>query len=806
MSAPAQPEMTAQQWSMTVTPVVAALTTLCASTAMSGVIDGLRWLGYAGVAVIVVTATGLGLRAVRTPVVLVAFAQLFAVLCLLVALFTNTGILGLLPGPAAISELGDVLQRSVEVVRTGVPPVEPSAAVLCLVVIAIGLVAVLVDTLAVAAGTPAACGLVLLCVYAVPASLADEMLPWWSFVLGAGSFALLLAVDGAHRHQQWRNRPTMPGTGAGVGSPATHVSAALLLALIAGSTITAIGTVGQLPGNAGTGGAGGLGLKPFTQLRGMLDQGENRELFRVRGLGQDGRYMRAMTLSVYNRNGGWELRQPMPQGTPAGRELPLPPGSREPGQFTTIDIETINYEDLFAGVYGTPRRIRNLPQGMRYDAGSGMVYSESKRRLARYREDVDLGQPTADDLRVAGTDYGDIDQSYLDNGDIDPEVAGLAEQITAGRSTPYDKAVALDKFFDGNRFIYALQTATGADEDALHDFLFRSRAGFCEQYASAMAILARAAGLPSRVAIGYTGGYVIGDYRSITTKDAHAWVEIFFPGQGWIMFDPTPLNDGRAYTPPYATPSGTAGPTDDPTAETTTPSSPSSAGAATPRDDRADPDQGAAPGSAPQEGKPAWIGWTTGAIALVALLLSVLALLAAGGMLPGRFITGRRVLIPIAAICWLLSVVLAAALVSWWLSALIVALTLAAAPGFVRQWQRRSRRHAVHRNHALAASAAWQELMAETLDRGTELIRAETVRMTARRLAREHDLDEDGKRALRTVVGAVERSWYSARPDPDPALPSAFDDLVAGLHRTSPVALRARLFPRSVLGRLRRAR
>jgi transglutaminase-like putative cysteine protease len=806
-AATTQTEMTSQQWSMTVTPVVAALTTLGASTAMSGVIEGLRWLGYAGVAVIVVTATGMGLRAVRTPVVVVAFAQMFAVLCLLVALFTNSGILGLLPGPAAVSELGDVLRRSVEVVRTGVPPVDATAAVLCLVVIAIGLVAVLVDTLAVAAGTPAACGLVLLCVYAVPASLAEEMLPWWSFVLGAGSFAVLLAVDGAHRHQQWRNRPALPGTGAGVGSPTAHVTAALVLALIAGGTITAIGTVGQLPGGPGTGGAGGLGLKPFTQLRGMLDQGDHRELFRVRGLGQEGRYMRAITLPVYDANGGWSPPPAMPRGDSANRDLRLPPGTRPPEQTTRVEIETISYEDFYAGVYGIPLRVRGLPQGMRYDPNSGMVYSDTKRRLGTYVEEVDLGQPTAADLREAGVDYSEIDDIYTRGDNIDPEIVELAEQITAGQTNPYDKAIALTKYFGPtNGFTYQLKTATGNDEDALEDFLFRSKAGFCEQYASAMAILARAAGLPSRVAIGYTGGFPTSDFRTITTQDAHAWVEIYFPGQGWVMFDPTPLTDARTYTPPYATSSDSSLPTDDPSVATTTPDSPT--GAPSPLDpDRNDPENPAgAPDAAQPDQSPAWIGWTTGAFALLALLLSLLAILAVTGALPGRWAAGRRVLIPFAVICWLLSVVLAAALVSWWLSALIVALTAAAAPGFVRQWQRRARRHTVHRNEPPAASAAWQELLAESVDRGAELVPAETVRMTARRLAHEHELDEDGKRALRTVVGAVERSWYSSRPAPDPNLPPAFDDLVAGLRRTSPLALRARLLPRSVLRRRSRPR
>jgi transglutaminase-like putative cysteine protease len=790
--------MTSQQWSMTVTPVVAALTTLCAATAMSGVIEGLRWMGYAGVAVIVVTATGLGLRAIRTPVLVVGLTQMFAVLCLLVALFTNSGILGMLPGPAAISELGDVLGRSVEVVRTGVPPVDATAPVLCLVVVAIGLVAVLVDTLAVAAGTPAACGLVLLCVYAVPASLSNSMLPWWSFVLGASSFALLLAVDGAHRHQQWRNRPALPGTNGSVGSPVAQVSTAVVLALLVGSTFTLVGTVGQFPLGAPSGSNGGLGLQPFTKLRGMLDQGTNRELFRVHGLGQDTRYLRMITLSQFNDNGGWSLPEGLPSGDLVGRRnLRTPPGTRPPGPTTRIDIEPLNYEDNFIGVYGTPVRISGLASGTHYDSGSGMVFTENRRRQPRITEDVDLSQPSADQLRAAGANYDEIDKKYLNSEGIKPSVRQLARELTQSYSNPFDKARALERYLRDTDFTYSLETGQGSDEDALEDFLFRSKKGFCEQYASALALLARAAGLPSRVAIGYTAGYLAGDYRSISTQDAHAWVEMYFPGQGWTQFDATPLPDGRTYTPPYAVENGSAAdPNDDTATESSQPAGSAATAAPTNPNDKTDPGAGQA-GDAPQgEQAASWIGWTAGAVALVAVLITVLAALIAGGPTAAR---RRRLLVPIAAVCWLLTVVLAAALVSWWLSVLIVVLTVAAAPGFVREWRRRARRHTVHNGDAAAASAAWAELLAESQDRGAEMVDAETVRMTARRLAREHDLDEDGKSALRTVVGAVERSWYSTRTDPDPALARAFDELVAGLRRAAPLDLRSRLLPRSVL-------
>ena len=787
---------------MTVTPVVAAVTTLCASLALSGVIEGLRWWGYAGVAVTVVTAVGLGLRAVRAPILLVGLAQMFALLCLLVALFTNEGILGILPGPASVAELGSVLQTSVEVVRTGVPPVPATQAVLCLVVIAIGLVAVLVDTLAVSAGTPAACGLVLLCVYAVPASLADEMLPWWAFVPGAVSFAALLAVDGAHRHQQWRNRPTVQGTGGGAGSPAALVSGAVAIALVAGATVTGIGTVGQLPGNgAGGPGAGGLGLNPFTSLRGMLDRDGNVELFRVYDLGDEPRYLRALTLADYDENGGWRPRETLPRGVPADqRPLPLPPGQTSfgPGNPVEITIEPVNSEDVWAPAFGTPRQLRNLPGDMRYDPASGMIYGERRRQLPTYVEEADLSQPSAEALRGARAATPDeLAPVYTRRDGIDERVVALADRLTSGLSSVFDQVRAIEEYFDPvNGFKYDTQTASGSDEDALVDFLFESKIGFCEQYASSMAILLRAAGIPSRVAMGYTAGFESGDYRTITTQNAHAWVEVFFPGSGWVQFDPTPLADGTTYTPPYSAESDSQVPEDDPVnraPRTTEPSIP-----AGPTQTPEDQDQaGAGGGNDPgQADSPNWTWWTIAA-------LVTLSIVATGFAVAARRRPRGRPLSALAAAGWVVTVLFAAALVAWWLAALVGVLLLAAVPGLGRERVRLRRRQEIHTSGPAAASSAWAELMAESTDRGVEPDRAETVRAAARRLASQHELDQDGRRALRTVVAEVERSWYGGRSRPDPELATAFDQVIAGLRRTNPIGWRARLLPRSILRRRR---
>ncbi|MBC6447685.1 transglutaminase family protein [Actinokineospora xionganensis] len=778
------------QWSVTVTPVIAAITTLCASSALAGVIDGMRWLGYAGIAVIVVTATGLALRAIRTPTLVVGLAQMVALLFLVVALFTHSGILGVIPGPSAFAELGEVLRKSVDAVQTGVPPVPASTPMLCLVVIAIGLVAVLVDTLAVSAGAPAACGLVLLCVYAVPASLADELLPWWSFVLGATSFALLLAVDGAHRHQQWRNRPALPDTATAFGSPTAMVSSALVLGLLAGVVVTGIGTVGGLPGGSGGGGGGGLALKPFTALRGMLDQGTNVELFRVRGLGNEGRYLRAMTLPRYDSNGGWTAADALPDDIPADSDLPPAPGDDGGGTITRISIEPINSQDLWAPVYGIPRKLRDIPKGLFYDQSGGMVYSRNPRKLPTYVEEADMSQPTAADLRLAGYDFGEIDSVYLTAEGIDPEVVALAKQITDSKTTMFDKALALQKHFErSNGFEYKTQTGTSSDEDALKEFLFRSKIGYCEQYASAMALLARAAGIPSRVAIGYTAGFQSGDYRSITTQDAHAWVEVFFPAQGWVTFDPTPLSDGRTYEAPYTT--------SDPNTETSTPTSESAAPSesANPStsaqqnpEDRPD-----TAGEAPTPGQGSWsIPWQLYAALICALLL--VAVMAIAHVRRDLL----RFAVPVVAALGTLTVFFLASILSWWLAVLVLVLVAATVPASLREWWRHDRRHAVLAGTASSASAAWTELMAESWDRGASMSDADTVRTAARRLSREHNLDEGGKQALRTVVSSVERSWYGGRTE-DPALAQAFDEVVSGLRRTAPLPWKARLLPRSVM-------
>ena len=132
-------------------------------------------------------------------------------------------------------------------------------------------------------------------------------------------------------------------------------------------------------------------------------------------------------------------------------------------------------------------------------------------------------------------------------------VRSTVKTVIAGAKNPYQRAKALSDYFrDGqNGFIYSLSTKAGDSGSDLVDFLV-NKAGYCQQYAAAMGIMLRVAGIPSRVVLGYTHAAPDGNGTfSITSHDAHAWVEGYFTGLGWIAFDPTPLGDGRATSLPY---------------------------------------------------------------------------------------------------------------------------------------------------------------------------------------------------------------------------------------------------------------
>ena len=162
-------------------------------------------------------------------------------------------------------------------------------------------------------------------------------------------------------------------------------------------------------------------------------------------------------------------------------------------------------------------------------------------------------------LRAAGTDYPpQIVESYLQlPPDLPPELLTYATEVTASAPrTAYDRAVAVEAAL--RRLPYTLDVPSPpADRELTSWFLFDLKEGYCDYFATAMVVLARLNGIPARLAVGYTMGQFDpqrGDYR-VTELNAHSWPELYFPGYGWIPFEPTsaqavPERTESTYVPP----------------------------------------------------------------------------------------------------------------------------------------------------------------------------------------------------------------------------------------------------------------
>jgi transglutaminase-like putative cysteine protease len=156
----------------------------------------------------------------------------------------------------------------------------------------------------------------------------------------------------------------------------------------------------------------------------------------------------------------------------------------------------------------------------------------------------ETGLPSPQALRRAPTTYpDDVRLVYLRLPDLDPNITELARQITSTASNNYDRATAIQNYLRDN-LRYTLDPPFIESEDPLGSFLFKSKSGYCEYFAASMAVMLRTLDIPSRLVNGFqTGSYNrIGRDFVVRARDAHSWVEVYFPNYGWITFDPTPAD------------------------------------------------------------------------------------------------------------------------------------------------------------------------------------------------------------------------------------------------------------------------
>lgn len=253
-------------------------------------------------------------------------------------------------------------------------------------------------------------------------------------------------------------------------------------------------------------------------------------------------HWRARALEMWTGH-GWRARNGPVSG---GVQLPRPPGKRPPP--FTVDVEAVSA--FSGGVLLTPGRWPlsvDLERPMNARGARPHLYQNGAGDL--FYQPVDVGDlhyvvradpgPSPSMLRGRGRTYPLSTEGALEvPRGLDPRVLALAQRL-GGDKDPYDAALAIERWLS-TRLTYTRELPDEA-RDPIADFLFGRRQGHCELFSSAMVLMLRALGVPARNVTGYYGGQLTdAGYYAVRAGDAHSWVEVYFPGVGFVEFDPTP--------------------------------------------------------------------------------------------------------------------------------------------------------------------------------------------------------------------------------------------------------------------------
>jgi transglutaminase-like putative cysteine protease len=730
------------------TAAAAAVAVLLGALALDPVFAARTWLVPVVLAVALLWLCGVALRAgvdrllpadgsptrlTTAATAAVPLGQVLAVLCLLTTVFSpEDAFAGVLPTFTSLGRLAGVLGDGMAEIREQATPALPLTGLVALTTVFVALIALAVDLVAVAGRQPALGGLGLLVLYCVPVSTITGHVALIAFLAPAIGFGILLWADQrgrlAGQDRAGSGAPLGTGTLTAVRSGALALAVGVLLPVVVptlaeGSLATGLG------GGAGGGtGHTGTGLDPVAELRGELNLPQPMDLLEVASSVDDPGYLRSVALDVYDGS-GWRMGNLDGERSIAGSSRLVPVPGREPTREVRATITSLGHDDRFLPTPSAPQSIDVKGGGdedWRIDPATGTVFGRDTTTSGRTWSVVAAEpQPTVDELAAAPElPVDDRMRRYTQLPELNPAVTALLGQLITPGQTPYQRVLAVyDHLTDrANGFTYSLSTAPGTSGDALADFL-RLKRGYCEQYAGAMAVLVRAAGVPARVVLGYTPGSANGGRnRTVTSDDAHAWVEVWFTGLGWVPFDPTPLGAGRAVTLPWAPRAdSTVDPASVPVQPGTVPTAPSAGQAELDRDNQFTPldlPQASAQGSGTGR-------LTGGGLGVLAAVLAALPWLARRRQRALRLADGR--------------------------------------PG-----------------------ALWDELLATTTDLGIAVPPTATARGAARQLAQQvSGVAPAAVPALRELALAEERSVYGpAAPGRSPELRSALAEVRRGLLRT----------------------
>ncbi|WP_347350407.1 DUF3488 and transglutaminase-like domain-containing protein [Intrasporangium sp.] len=752
--------MSPRRWRST---VLGALAALAATYPVTSLFTSTEWFPQVVVFTALTATVGLVLRGITRSRLTVLAAQVLVVGYVVVWRFSQDQQAWYLPETwdglgALVAEAYDTIQR-----YSAPAPLTPGVT-FCLVVIGAAL-AITVDAMAATWHAPAAAGLPLLTAYLITAANGSEALEPRYFVPPVVIWLAMLHTTERGRFRRWSTTSSVGEEDTGVdGSVGVQEHAREAQRSFSGGAVR-LGLVGlvlalvvpvvvpHLPPrylaeglgrSVGPGGAGTVGFNDTLDLTQSLKDTDQTPVLRYSTTGPRPP-LRVFATATYTSHGEWVAQG---RDASAGAASPLPPAADRKDYTMTVRENTLRPPRVAAPYPVVGVSMDGVP--WRRDPSTGDI--RVARPVSTYRVTYADVAPLPSQLEQAGPP---------DGAEVGPEdlaipeaarrtVISWSDQVTAGKTTELDKAIAIqDHLRDTSIYTYSLDLGKqprdqqGRPLDPITSFRL-TRRGYCTQFATAMIMLARAQGIPARLAVGFLPGEQEGQEYVVRASDAHAWPELYFNGFGWLRFEPTPGARSGA-PPPY----------------TVVASGPGATGGG---QQAPEPGQSSAPA---QTGRPG-----LDQPDVVAPVLTPWDEIRAA-------VTVRNVLFVVGLLVALLAV-------------FVMPLTAATV--------RRRRRHRAANRQDLV-EADWDALTAHLRDLGIDPPEGGTLRTWRDRLIRDGHLDSAGAGAVHRVTATLERSRYDRPERTTPEQTAALHDDIRSIRRNVgrtrawSVRLRAFLWP-----------
>lgn len=547
------------------------------------------WARPALVVIAAVVVVGMMVRLITGSAVAVGLAQVVAVVLTTSWLNGQGHLWHGLPTPDMVLAFNNLLVDARLTVQNYAAPAPTGRGVILGIGLAIGVTAILVDHVAVMRRSPALAGLPLLTTFLISASNSGESLHPVYFLAAGAVWLLMLGRQGIATLRRWST--TVPlstsGRASSDDSDGTFGYAALGRTLAVGGLVAAVALPTVIPHlptrylidglgrttNATGFSDGQIGLRTTVDLAKSLANPSTTPVLSYTSNAPIPTPLRVGVLSTY-ANGTWspeqaDVRFAQRTTVPAPNEL----DPSVPRDTYRIEVESSHIEapQIAAPTPVVRGDLDQVQWGL--DRGTSVV--TVNRSASSYSFTYLTLRPSEDELAKPREEPGLRSSADLT---VDPASAGLVRSLVASvvpaNASRIEAARAIQRYLrtDGG-FTYSLTLPDGVRDrsgrvqhlDPVSQFL-RTRVGYCVQFATAMVMMARASGIPARMAIGFLPGRLSQGTYTVRASDAHAWPELYFDGVGWLRFEPTPSTTQATVAPAYSLPPAVPGQPNLPTA------------------------------------------------------------------------------------------------------------------------------------------------------------------------------------------------------------------------------------------------